>query len=105
MRKKSVIEMNRFGTVCTSCGVHMRDEEIAFFESSSLFGATVENPLSPGSAHGGVGEAGMIGTAWCEYCYQGRTADPFSGSYDFTDPDEVEDPWALDEDHEWYYPG
>lgn len=91
----SFVEHNHAGRpLCTGCGMSLRKSEIAFFETSSVPGATVEQPRTPGSAHGGVGPAGQVGEVLCEYCYATRYgATDHDGTYDFSDYSETIDPW------------
>lgn len=68
-----IIKTAPFGRVsCTSCGMTLRNSEIAYYESSSLFGSVTEHPTTPGSGHGGVGPPGAVGTVLCEYCFSAQ---------------------------------
>ena len=88
---------------CSGCGFEMTRDEIWWDSTASLAGWSPTDQNYDREITGGFINTGEV---LCEYCYKGKhEADTYSGSYDFTDPDEVEDPWALDEDHEWFYPG
>ena len=95
----------RYGVVCTSCGTPMTEDEIAWENSGSMAGFQPTDQgrttATENTMNGGVI---LVGDVLCEWCYSAQYE---SGSHDhaWRDADETEDPWALDEDHEWYYPG